>query len=70
MIPVLVILISLVSGLLTFFFKKDSSARLGSLFAVVATLVLSIAGDHRLRLDAGHALAEPGEFALHRRDPK
>lgn len=44
MIPVLLILIPLVSGLLTFFIKKDSSARLGSLVAVMATLVVSVAG--------------------------
>lgn len=44
MIPVLLIVVPLLSGLLTFFIKNEQSSRLWSLFASLITLVISIAG--------------------------
>lgn len=44
MIPVLLILVPLLGGLFTFFIKSDGAARLWSLLAALAVLVISIAG--------------------------
>jgi len=53
MIPVLLIVIPLVSGLVGFFFKNEKSARGWSLFASLVTLVISLWG---LSLSKGSAL--------------
>ncbi len=53
MIPVLLIVIPLVSGLVGFFIKNDKSARGWSLFASLVTLVISLWG---LTLSKGSAL--------------
>lgn len=44
MVPVLLILIPLLTGLATFFFKNDKAVRSWALFASVATLLVSILG--------------------------
>lgn len=44
MIPLLLILVPLVSGLLTFFLKKEGMARSFALLASLVTLVISVAG--------------------------
>jgi NADH-quinone oxidoreductase subunit M len=44
MIPVLLILIPLVAGLVTFFFKNEKAARSWSFFLSVVTLVVSLLG--------------------------
>lgn len=44
MIPVLLIVIPLLTGLVTFFIKEEKSARAWALFAAIATLAVSIAG--------------------------
>jgi NADH-quinone oxidoreductase subunit M len=44
MIPVLLILIPLLTGLVTFFIKEEKAARAWSLFASVATLAVSLLG--------------------------
>jgi NADH-quinone oxidoreductase subunit M len=51
MIPVLLIVVPLLSGLLTFFIKNEQSSRLWSLFASLVTLIISIAG---LTIYKGH----------------
>jgi len=44
MIPVLLILIPLLAGCITFFIKQEKGAKIWSLFASIVTLVVSIAG--------------------------
>ena len=58
MVPVLLILIPLISGLLGFFIKNDNAARSWSLFSSILTLIVAFTGialhngDAHLRFDA------------------
>lgn len=44
MVPVLLILIPLLAGLATFFFKNEKAVRLWALFSAIITLVISVLG--------------------------
>lgn len=44
MVPVLLILIPLLTGLATFFFRNDKAVRSWALFASVITLLISVLG--------------------------